>query len=153
VFITVQGDTANAGQPLSFQVYDTDNDIPYTPTYVPVNVSPDTGYGTVEVPYVINVQTTTGINSLTYTDGFSLLQNVPNPFSKTTSIQYVIPSAQNVTITLYDESGRMIRELVNGAQAAGNHSVSFEQDNLQSGVYFYQMRSGDFVKTRRMMIL
>ena len=107
----------------------------------------------VEAPYIINVQTTTGINALTYTDGFSLLQNIPNPFNRITSIEYIIPSAQQVTLTLYDESGRRIRELVNGIQAAGSHTVSFEQDNLQSGVYFYQMRSGDFVKTRRMVIL
>jgi len=153
VFITVHGDTANASQPISFKVYDTDNDIEYVPTYLPISVIPDTVVSQVQSPYIINVQTTTGINALTYTDGFSLLQNVPNPFAKTTSIQYTIPTAQQVTLTLYDESGRLVKELVNGVQAAGNHSVSFEQENLQGGVYFYTMKSGDFVKTRRMLIL
>jgi hypothetical protein len=153
VFITIHGDTGNVNQPLTFKVYDTDNDIEYAPSYMPISVSPDTIVAKVEAAYVINVQTTTGINALTYTDGFSLLQNVPNPFSKTTSIEYNIPSAQQVTMTLYDESGRMVKELVNGLQSAGSHSVSFEQDNLQAGVYFYQMKSGEFVKTRRMLIL
>ena len=153
VFITIAADSSASHPALSFKVYDTDNDIEYVPTYLPVSVVPDTIVARVEAPYVINVQTTTGINALTFTDGFSLLQNVPNPFAKTTSIQYAIPSAQQVTMTLYDESGRLIRELVNGTQAAGSHTVSFEQDNLQSGVYFYQMKAGDFVKTRRMMIL
>ena len=153
VFITIHGDTANANQPLTFKVYDTDNDIEYVPNYIPISVAPDTVVAKVEAPYVINVQTSTGVNALNYTDGFSLLQNVPNPFSRTTNIEYTIPVAQQVTLTLYDESGRLIRELVNGMQAAGNHSVSFEQDNLQSGVYFYQMKAGEFVKTRRMMIL
>jgi flagellar hook assembly protein FlgD len=120
---------------------------------MPISVVPDTIVAKVEAPYVINVQTTTGVNAINYTDGFSLLQNVPNPFSKTTSIDYAIPAEQQVTITLYDESGRLIRELVNGTQAAGNHSVSFEQDNLQAGVYLYQMKAGEFVKTRRMLIL
>jgi hypothetical protein len=153
VFMTIQGDTANAGQALTFKVYDTDNDIEYTPTYLPLSVKPDTSVGTIPAAYVVNVETATGINALTYTEGYSLLQNIPNPFSQTTSIQYTLPSAQGVTITLYDESGRLIRELVNSTQAAGNHAVSFEQDNLQSGVYFYEMKAGDFVKTRKMMIL
>jgi hypothetical protein len=153
VFMTIQGDTANSGQAVTFKVYDTDNDIEYTPTYAPISVAPDTGVGTVALPYIVNVETTTGINALTYTEGYSLLQNIPNPFSQTTSIQYTLPSVQNVSITLYDESGRLIRELVNGTQPAGNHTISFEQDNLQSGVYFYQMKAGDFVKTRKMMIL
>lgn len=153
VFITIHGDTANASQPLTFKVYDTDNDIEYVPTYLPISVVPDTVVAQVQTPYVINVETSTGINALTYTDGFSLLQNVPNPFAKTTSIEYTIPSAQQVTLTIYDESGRLVKELVNGVQSAGNHKVSFEQENLQGGVYFYQMKSGEFVKTRRMLIL
>jgi hypothetical protein len=153
VFITIHGDTANATQPLTFKVYDTDNDIEYVPTYIPISVTPDTVIAQVTNAYVINVQTATGINALNYTDGFSLLQNAPNPFAKTTSIDYTIPSAQQVTVTIYDESGRLIRELVNGTQAAGTHKISFEQDNLQSGVYFYQMKAGEFTKTRRMMII
>jgi hypothetical protein len=153
VFITVHGDTANVNQPITFKVYDTDNDIEYVPTYMPISVTPDTVVAQVQNPYIINVQTTTGVNALTYTDGFSLLQNVPNPFAKTTSIEYAVPSAQQVTLTLYDESGRLVKELVNGMQSAGNHKVSFEQENLQGGVYFYQMKSGEFVKTRRMLIM
>jgi hypothetical protein len=153
VFMTLHGDSLNLNQAISFKVWDTDNDVELIPSYAPISMVPDSVVGRLESAYVINVQTSTGVNALTYTDGFSLLQNVPNPFAKTTSIQYTIPSAQQVTMTLYDESGRLIRELVNSTQAAGKHSVSFEQDNLQSGVYFYQMKAGDFVKTRRMMIL
>jgi hypothetical protein len=153
VYMTIHGDVSNAGQALTFKVYDTDNDVEYTPTYLPVSVAPDTVVAKVELPYVINVQTATGINAFTYTDGFSLLQNIPNPFAKTTNIEYTIPASQQVTLTLYDESGRLIRELVNGMQSVGTHKISFEQDNLQSGVYFYQMKSGEFVKTRRMMII
>ena len=153
VFMTIHGDTANATAPITFKVYDTDNDIEYVPTYIPISVVPDTVVALVQTPYIINVQTTTGVNALTYTDGFSLLQNIPNPFSKITSIEYAIPTATQVTLTLYDESGRLIKELVNGTQAAGSHKVSFEQENLQTGVYFYQMKAGEFVKTRRMMII
>ena len=97
-------------QALTFKVYDTDNDIEYAPTYLPVSVIPDTTIAKVESAYVINVNTSTGINALTYTEGFSLLQNIPNPFSKTTSIEYVMPSAQQVTLTIFDESGRLVKE-------------------------------------------
>jgi hypothetical protein len=153
VFLTVHGDSANTHQILSYKVWDTDNDLEFTPKYDTMSVVPDSVAGRVEAPYVINVQTTTGINAMTYTDGYSLLQNVPNPFSKSTTIQYVMPAAQHVTITLYDESGRLIGELVNANQEAGKHEVSFVQNDLESGVYLYQMKSGDFVKTRRMLIL
>lgn len=153
VFMVAHGDLANAGQPISFKVYDTDNDLEYTPTYDPISVAPDTTIARIAAPYVINVQTATGLNTIAITDGYSLQQNVPNPFARNTSIQYAIPAAQHVTLTLYDEAGRQVAELVNADQDAGKHSVSFVQENLQSGVYFYQMKSGDFTKTRRMLIL
>ncbi len=153
VFITIHGDTANVTQAITYKVYDTDNDVEYEPTYDTIHVVPDSSVARVESPYVINVQTTTGINAINFADGYSLLQNVPNPFSATTEIQYVIPSAQSVSITIYDEAGRLVAQPVNGTQAAGMHKISFAQEDLQSGVYFYQMRAGDFVKTRRMLII
>jgi hypothetical protein len=153
VFMTVHGDTANASQAISFRVYDTDNDIEYTPIYDAVSVVPDTTVAKIESPYVINVQTTTGVNTISVPEGYSLLQNVPNPFSKQTSIEYAIPTSQHVIVTVYDEAGRIVAELVNGYQDAGKHKISFDQENLQSGVYLDQMKSGDFVKTRRMLIL
>lgn len=153
VFITIHGDTANAAQEITYKVYDTDNDVEYEPIYDTIHVVPDSTVARVESPYVINVQTTTGVNAVNFNEGYSLLQNVPNPFSATSEIQYNIPAAQQVSIILYDEAGRLIAQLVNGTQAAGNHKVSFAQQDLQSGVYFYQMRAGDFVKTRRMLII
>lgn len=153
VFLTIHGDTANATRAITFKVYDTDNDIEYIPTYDRLSVVPDTSVAFVAAPYVINVQTTTGINAINYTDGYSLLQNVPNPFAQNTNITFTLPKSQQVVINLYDESGRLVKELVNGTQPAGTHVLSFTQEELQPGVYLYQMRSGDFVKTRRMMIL
>jgi hypothetical protein len=153
VFLTIHGDSSNTAQSISFKVYDVDNDIEYVPTYDPITVSPDTIVARIAAPYVINVQTATGVNTVKFTEGYSLQQNVPNPFSANTSIEYSIPTAQNVTITIYDESGRLVSELVNQLQYAGKHRISFAQESLQSGVYLYQMRSGDFLKTRRMLIL
>ena len=153
VFLTIHGDTANASQNITLKVYDTDNDIEYIPTYDRLSVLPDTSVASVAVPYVVNVQTTTGINAINYTEGYSLLQNVPNPFAQNTTIAFTLPKSQQVTIQIYDESGRLVKEVVNGVQAAGTHTVSFAPEELQPGVYLYQMRAGDFVKTRRMLIL
>jgi hypothetical protein len=153
VFLTIHGDTANAMQAITFKVYDTDNDIEYIPIFDRLSVVPDTSVASVPTPYVINVETTTGVNALTYTDGYSLLQNVPNPFAQNTNITFTLPKLQQVAIHIYDESGRLVKELVNGTQAAGTHVISFTQEELQPGVYLYQMKAGDFVKTRRMLIL
>ena len=153
VFITLHGDTANTGQPITFKVYDTDNGVELMPIYAPINVVPDSSIAIADAPYVINVQTAAGINAINYTEGYGLLQNVPNPFSKSTMIEYVVPSAQKVSIMVYDEAGRLVRELVNGTQQAGKHQINVDQENLQSGIYYYQMKSGEFSKTRRMVIM
>ncbi|MFN8308378.1 MAG: T9SS type A sorting domain-containing protein [Chitinophagales bacterium] len=153
VFLTVAGDTAIAGRELSFKVYDTDNDVEYTPSYDTIHVVADTTVAQIAQPYVLNVRWATGINSLVQPDGYSLLQNIPNPFTSQTAIEYVIPQKAEVTIRIFDEAGRMVKVLVNGTQTEGRHKVTFEDGELQNGVYFYEMKSGAFSKTRRMLLL
>ncbi len=153
IFLTIQGDASTANQPITFKVYDTDNNIEYQPTYDTLFVKADTAVAKVESAYVINVQFGTGINQYLNTDGFSLLQNVPNPFNNQTTIEYVMPKSQQVNISLYDEQGRLVKEIVNVTQTAGRHSVVFSQEELQAGIYFYRMRSGEYTRTRRMMIM
>ncbi|MCW3125673.1 MAG: hypothetical protein JWO03_1331 [Bacteroidetes bacterium] len=153
LFITIHGDTANENQSITYKVYDTDNDVEYVPTYIPQMMTPDEVDGSLAAPYVINVETANGIHALNYLAGYNLQQNVPNPFARNTSITYTIPSEEQVTLTIYDESGRLVKELVSTRQEAGTHTVSFAQDNLQAGVYFYQLKAGEFVKTRRMLVL
>ncbi|MEO6694020.1 MAG: T9SS type A sorting domain-containing protein [Ignavibacteria bacterium] len=83
----------------------------------------------------------------------SLSQNYPNPFNPTTKIDYDIPTNGKVSLILYDLSGREMSTLVNEIKTAGYYSVTFDADNLSSGIYFYRISSKDFVMTKKMMIL
>lgn len=99
---------------------------------------------------------TTGIgpgNRNTQPDNFELLQNYPNPFNPTTTIEFYLKEAGDVTITVFDILGNKITELVKAYLQSGNYSTSFVADNLVSGTYFYTMQIGDFVDTKKMIIL
>ena len=97
---------------------------------------------------------------------FGLSQNYPNPFNPETSIQYSVASLpdgkagnQHVSLKVYDVLGRVIATLVNEEKEAGTHQVVFNTQpttnnpHLTSGVYFYQLRKGDFVQTKKMILL
>jgi len=91
---------------------------------------------------------------------FSLEQNYPNPFNPSTVISYTLPSGvkgemSNVKLVVYDVLGREVTTLVNEQQKAGYYEVQFTSNNVQltSGVYFYQLRAGEFVETKKMVLL
>ncbi len=92
---------------------------------------------------------------------FELYQNYPNPFNPVTTISYVIPnvetqdfaSLQNVTLKIYDALGREVATLVNANQTPGEYSVQFEAEELPSGIYFYTLRAGNFIQTRKMVLM
>ena len=86
-------------------------------------------------------------------DEFKLYQNYPNPFNPTTIISYQIPEQQLVTLKVYDILGNEITTLVNEEKSAGNFEVEFDASSLPSGVYFYQLRSGDFTQSKKMILL
>ncbi|AFH47900.1 5'-Nucleotidase domain protein [Ignavibacterium album JCM 16511] len=85
--------------------------------------------------------------------GFALLQNYPNPFNPTTIIKYQLPVNSNVTLKVYDVLGKEVATLVNGYKSAGRYEVEFNTTSLSSGVYFYQLKTGSFVETKKMIIL
>ncbi len=90
---------------------------------------------------------------------FALEQNYPNPFNPTTTIKYSIPAnagveTQNLaSLRIYNILGEEIATLVNKKQSPGNYTVQFDASNLPSGVYFYTLRVGDFVATKKMILL
>jgi hypothetical protein len=84
---------------------------------------------------------------------YDLAQNYPNPFNPSTTIRYQIPAAARVTLKVYDTAGREVATLVNGQQGAGTYDVRFDATGLSSGVYFYQLRSGDFTRTSKMVLV
>ena len=91
---------------------------------------------------------------------FKLYQNYPNPFNPVTTIKYTIPALgvgnenfRSVQITIFDVLGREITTLVNEQKSAGTYEVQFDASQLSSGVYFYQLKHGDFLNTKKMVLL
>ncbi len=83
---------------------------------------------------------------------FLLEQNYPNPFNPSTTIRYSLPLRSQVTLTVFNTLGQRVAALVQGEQEAGNHEVRFDGAGLASGVYFYQLRAGEFVQTRKLVL-
>ena len=87
------------------------------------------------------------------TNEFNLNQNYPNPFNPTTIINYSVPKQSNVKLIIYDALGREVANLVNEEKPVGNYTIKFDAKHLASGIYFYQLRVGDFVQTKKMVLL
>jgi hypothetical protein len=83
----------------------------------------------------------------------SIAQNYPNPFNPSTTIKYDLPMSAEVRVSVYDLLGREVSVLVNDRREAGVHEVKFDGSNLASGVYFYRLQTGDFVATKRLLLL
>ncbi len=84
---------------------------------------------------------------------FSLEQNYPNPFNPSTRINFSLPSVQEVTLTVYNVLGQKVEELVHRKMSPGSYSVTFDGSRLSSGVYFYRLIAGSYVKTNKMLLL
>ena len=84
---------------------------------------------------------------------FSLEQNYPNPFNPSTKIKYSVNSTQNVSLKVYDVLGNEIATLVNEEREPGAYEVEFNRSDLSSGIYFYQLKAGKFLETKKMILL
>ncbi|MBA4405926.1 hypothetical protein C0389_01495 [bacterium] len=83
---------------------------------------------------------------------FKLEQNYPNPFNPETAISYQIPIDSKVILKIFDVLGRKIETLVNEDQSDGWHKVKFDGTKLSSGVYYYQLSAGSFMKTKKFVL-
>ena len=86
-------------------------------------------------------------------DKFELSQNYPNPFNPTTNINFSISNAQFVTLKIYDMLGKEIATLVNEKLNAGSYKVNWNASAISSGVYYYRITAGNFVETKKMILL
>jgi photosystem II stability/assembly factor-like uncharacterized protein len=103
----------------------------------------------------------TGVESTdnTVPADYSLSQNFPNPFNPTTKIKYSVPetghapSLQHVILKIYDILGRDVATLVNEEKSAGSYTVELNAAKLSSGVYFYKLIAGEFIQTKKMLLI
>jgi hypothetical protein len=84
---------------------------------------------------------------------YALYNNYPNPFNPSTTIKYELPKTSEVRLSVFDMLGREVSVLVNERRDAGVHEVRFIASNFSSGVYLYRIRAGEFVQTRKLLLL
>lgn len=84
---------------------------------------------------------------------FKLSQNYPNPFNPATTINFTLPAASDVQLTVFNLLGQKVATLVNESRSAGDYSVRFDARNLASGVYFYMLQAGDMTLQRKMTLI
>jgi hypothetical protein len=84
---------------------------------------------------------------------YALFQNYPNPFNPVTTIQYNVSGTGFVSLKVFNPLGQEVVTLVQGIVPAGSHAVAWDATNLPSGIYFLRMNAGEFVQTRKMVLL
>jgi hypothetical protein len=84
---------------------------------------------------------------------FAVDQNSPNPFNPTTTISFSIPEANNVSISVFNVAGQKVDTIANEFMSAGSHSITWDASGFSAGVYFYTVKSGEFLKTMKMTLL
>ena len=88
-----------------------------------------------------------------FANEFVLEQNYPNPFNPTTNIKFQIAISGFVSLKVYSILGSEIATLVNEEKLAGNYEIEFSATDLPSGIYFYQLQTGEFIQTMKMVYL
>ncbi len=100
------------------------------------------------------VDTTTAVQNDVHSPyNFALIQNFPNPFNPTTEIGYEVQYRTSVSIVMYNVLGQKVGTVVNEMKEPGRYTASFDGRSLSSGLYFYEMRAGSFVSSRKMLLL
>jgi choice-of-anchor B domain-containing protein len=104
--------------------------------------------------YIFQFHKTTSIkNDDIHPSSFRLYQNYPNPFNPATVISYRLQADGHISLKVYDVLGKEVAVLINEEKPAGNYEVTFFAEDLVSGIYFYELRSGDFISTKKMILL
>lgn len=124
------------------------------------NEGQDTG-ALQEWGFIFSLEAVTGIDddsNLELPQAFQLHENYPNPFNPSTTLRYDLKESVNVQLMVYNILGQQVRTLVNGAQTAGRQSINWDgRDDLgrqvSSGIYIYRLLAGDFVQSRKMMLM
>jgi len=84
---------------------------------------------------------------------YALYQNYPNPFNPLTKIGFQIPNFEFVSLKIYDLLGREVAVLANEEKQPGVYELHFDASNLSSGIYYYKLVSGNFIETKKMVLI
>ena len=103
--------------------------------------------------FITTTSTRVELADFTIPLSFEISQNYPNPFNPSTSIKYSIPSDANVSLTVYNIKGEVVKKLVDTFQKAGNYTTTIDGAGLASGIYFYRIDAGKFSQTKKMVLL
>ena len=103
------------------------------------------------VPTLTSVENGNGGENMPKT--YTLMQNYPNPFNPTTTIQYALPKHAFVRLDIYNALGQHVETLVNSEQNPGMYEAIFNGNGLASGVYFYKLSAGNFMKVNKMLMI
>jgi len=122
---------------------------PSGPVDIHTNIPADQILTVVEGEIIVAVEQP----AFTLPDGYVLEQNYPNPFNPNTTIEYSVPERTDVKLTVVNLVGEEVKVLVSQTMDAGNYKVEFNASNLPSGIYFYRLQSGDFIASRKMILL
>ena len=99
------------------------------------------------------IMTSLNVNTSEIPDQFGLKQNFPNPFNPSTSISFDLPEMSDVKLAVYNTVGQEVAVLVNSSLQAGKYTYVFDASSVPSGIYFYRIRAGEFVETKRMVLI
>ena len=121
-------------------------------------MSNDPDDGSVFIPLSLSVTGMGSHDEALLPKEFALHQNYPNPFNPKTRVRYDLPDNENVTIIIYDLLGRQVKQLVDSYQEAGFKSIIWDATNdfgnpAAAGVYLYKIQAGDFIQTKKMVLL
>jgi hypothetical protein len=147
-----------SGETVEFRVFDADEGAVCYVTEQ-VDCSADAVLGTVTQPFVLSAVSGEEEQDGGVPKAYALGQNVPNPFNPSTTVYYDVPAGGgNVSMRVYDVSGRLVRTLVDGHQSEGSRSVTWDGtgdrgQSVASGIYFYRMSAPGFTETKKMVLL
>ncbi|MGV3589669.1 MAG: T9SS type A sorting domain-containing protein [Adhaeribacter sp.] len=147
IFLTIYGEPADAGEIIEFRIFNSHTGEQIIAENKGVAFVTDKIVGAMVNPYLLN------FNNQYLENGYALAQNKPNPFSASTTIEFTIPEEAPVELTLYDNLGKQIRLLMKEHKPAGNHTYILNAGSLASGIYSYQLKVGNYVKTRKLVIV
>lgn len=145
VIFSFHGNATDIGRKITFKMYDTHSGMEFISDNDPEIYVTDRILGSMEDPYRL-------FERFELPEaGYFLEQNYPNPYDSRTTIRYILPQEEQVTLSVYDQFGKRVAVLVNESQMAGEHTVNFDASKLPAGVYHYSIEAGTYRASRKMV--